>query len=149
MTPKDPSPSLSPKAGPCTYDDSFGALVHFVRLGLIRHLESELAASGLGVTFSQYRVLKLLAAEDSIKSSELARRLDHDPGALTRILDRFQEQGYVLRQPRQDDRRAVDVVLTEAGRKFFAPMRQLAVGLNEHALQELSPEEQQTLKSLL
>ncbi|MGC3965730.1 MAG: MarR family transcriptional regulator [Rhodocyclaceae bacterium] len=71
--------------------------MHYVRMGLIRHLERDLGATGCELNFSQFRVLKTLARDESLTASELARRVEHDAGALTRMLDRLQDKGYVIR----------------------------------------------------
>ena len=76
-----------PASPSCSDEDNFGLLLHFVRQGLIRHLEQALAAQDLGLSFTQYRVLKMLTNVPHLGASELARRLEHDAGALTRLLD--------------------------------------------------------------
>ncbi|MFT4172536.1 MAG: MarR family transcriptional regulator [Rhodocyclaceae bacterium] len=124
-------------------------LMHSVRMGLIRHLERELAACGLGLNFSQFRVLKMLGAHEWMTQSELARSVEHDAGALTRMLDRLQEKGYVLRRPHAEDRRAVEVSLTEAGRALWSSMRAISLRINAYAVSDLSSQEQASLTDLL
>ncbi|MFA9440229.1 MarR family winged helix-turn-helix transcriptional regulator [Uliginosibacterium sp. sgz301328] len=124
-------------------------LMHYVRMGLIRHLERDLGATGCDVNFSQFRVLKALAHSDGMNATELARRVEHDAGALTRMLDRLQEKGYVIRRPCEGDRRAVDVTLTEAGRVLWSSMNRVASELNAYAVSDLTEEEQKTLTGFL
>jgi len=128
---------------------SLGLLIHFVRTGLIRHLERALVESGHDLNFSQFRVLKALSACERITLSELAREVDHDAGALTRMLDRLQEKGYVRRKPRDDDRRVVDICLTEAGRALWVSIRKSADGVSELAQSDLSAAERDQLLNLL
>lgn len=130
-------------------DPSLGLLVHCVRLGMIRHIEQALEESGFGINFSQFRTLKLLSEAESMTPSELARMLDHDAGALTRLLDRLQDKGYVRRKPRDDDRRVVDVSLSEAGRSLWNLIRATTDRVSAVALADLSPEEQAQLFALL
>ena len=82
-----------PASPSCSDEDNFGLLLHFVRQGLIRHLEQALAAQDLGLSFTQYRVLKMLTNVPHLGASELARRLEHDAGALTRLLDTLEPGG--------------------------------------------------------
>ena len=56
-------------------DESFGLLLHFVRQGMIHHLERVLAENDLGVNFTQYRALKQLTQSPCLSATELARRL--------------------------------------------------------------------------
>ncbi len=130
-------------------DPSLGLLIHCVRLGLIRHLEQALENDGCGLNFTQFRTIKVLSEAESITPSELARALDHDAGALTRLLDRLQEKGYVRRKPRDDDRRVVDVSLTEAGRALWNSIRVTADRVSALAQSNLSAAEQAQLFALL
>ncbi len=134
---------------PTTEDRSLGLLLHCVRLGLIRHLEHALDKDGFGLNFTQFRILKILSQHASITPSELARALDHDGGALTRMLDRLQEKGYVRRKPRDDDRRIVDVGLTEAGRMLWIAIRATADHVSAFAVQDLDEPERELLFALL
>lgn len=133
----------------CGEPDSLGMLLHFVRQGLIKHLEQALAEQDLGLNFTQYRVLKTLAGVPQISASELARRIEHDPGALTRLLDKMQERGFLHRHPCPEDRRSVEISLTDAGRALARPLRAISDRLTEYALSELSEEEKTTLTTLL
>lgn len=135
---------------PCYADEeSFGLLLHFVRQGLIKHLEHALAAQDLGLSFTQYRVLKMLSSVPHISASELARRLEHDAGALTRLLDKMQERGFLHRHSCPEDRRSVEISLTDAGRALSRPLRAISEQLTEVALSDLSDSEKTTLMTLL
>jgi DNA-binding MarR family transcriptional regulator len=130
-------------------DSSFGVLIHHVRIGLIRHLEQTLIADGIELNFSQFRVLKALSRCSKTTPSELARSVGHDAGALTRMLDRLQDKGYVKRNPRDEDRRVVDICLTEAGRALWSEIRKSAERVNEFALSTLESAERQQLIAVL
>lgn len=130
-------------------NETIGLLLHQVRLRLIRHLECDLAAGGFGINFSQYRVLRTLAQREFVSPTEISRCCGHDAGALTRMLDRLQEKGYLRRVPRTDDRRAVDVTLTEAGRAVWREIQACGSALSSDALSDLSDTEQQQLFEML
>jgi DNA-binding MarR family transcriptional regulator len=130
-------------------EDGFGLLLHRVKLELVRLLERELSQSNLGLNFTQYRVLMMLDRTGVMTASELAKLIDHDAGALTRLLDRLIEQGYVRRAPSERDRRVANLSLTEEGRAMVKPMREIANSLVCRAMSDLSPDEQRTLTALL
>jgi DNA-binding MarR family transcriptional regulator len=46
---------------------------------------------------------------------ELAREVVLHPTAMSRFVDRVENAGYVRREPDPDDRRALQIVLTDAG----------------------------------
>jgi DNA-binding MarR family transcriptional regulator len=140
---------ITPPADTDGNDESFGLLIHYVKMGLMRHLERDLAESHLGVNFTHYRVLMRLSKLGVMTSSELAREIEHDAGALTRVLDRMVEQGYVLRTPSEHDRRSTELSLTVSGQALVVPLREIADKLVSLALSDLSADEQMTLKLLL
>lgn len=129
--------------------ETFGLLLQSIRLELIRRGERLLAQRGYGITFTQFRVLRALSLVESISATELARNVEHDCGALTRVLDRLQEMGYVARRPNVSDRRAVEVFLTEQGKKAWAPMQSCVIDMNEEALSVLTEKEQKQIFALL
>ena len=145
-TPSDGEPTFSACGDS---DDSFGLLLHFVRQGMICHLDRLLAEQDLGINFTQYRMLKQLASVPWLSASELARRLEHDAGALTRLLDKMQERGFIKRASCAEDRRSVQISLTDAGRALSRPLRRISDQMTELALSDLSPDERQSLISML
>ncbi|MFT3849016.1 MAG: MarR family transcriptional regulator [Propionivibrio sp.] len=130
-------------------DENFGLLLHFVRQGMIKHLEQALADQELGLNFTQYRVLKMLSGVPHLSASELARRLEHDAGALTRLLDKMQERGFLRRHSCPDDRRSVEISLTDAGRMLARPLRAISEQLTALAFSDLNDDEITTLMALL
>jgi len=73
-------------------------------------------------TLTEARVLYELAHRLSPTSGELCQELELDPGYLSRILKRFEEQGLVRRERSASDGRQHYLTLTDAGRKAFAPL---------------------------
>jgi len=92
----------------------------------------------LGSEFSltEVRVLYELAHRDQPTASELGRDLSLDAGYLSRILRRFEHQGWIERTPSPADARQSLVRLTEAGRQAFEPLQQRS---REEAMALLQP----------
>jgi DNA-binding MarR family transcriptional regulator len=57
-----------------------------------------------------------------LRVNELAREVVLSPTAMSRFVDRAEAAGYVRRQPDPDDRRAQQVVLTDAGLDLLRQM---------------------------
>lgn len=103
----------------------------------------------LGVTAAQAMVMLFLFDEDSITSKELGERAQLDSATLTGIIDRLEAQGFVVRAEHPDDRRAISVRLTEAGRQTAARIERLSEEANREFLRSLSPEDERSLRGLL
>jgi DNA-binding MarR family transcriptional regulator/GNAT superfamily N-acetyltransferase len=73
-------------------------------------------------TLAEARVLYELAQRDDLTTTELGRELGLDLGYLSRILQRFERDGLLAREPSPADRRQIRLSLTEAGRAAFAPL---------------------------
>jgi len=129
--------------------ETFGLLLLSVRLSLIRRGERLLASSGYGINFTQFRVLRALSQATHLSATELARSVEHDGGALTRLLDRLQEIGYVARRPNAKDRRGIEVFMTDAGRAVWDSMQACVQQVNLEVLEALDDDEQSQLFSLL
>ena len=72
---------------------------------------------GAGLTSSRYGVLFNLseAPGRTLRMKELAALTALSASRMTRIIDGFEEDGYVRRSPDADDRRGFQVTLTTAG----------------------------------
>ncbi len=89
----------------------------------------------------QLNVVAVLEAEGPLPMSRLADELDVSVASATGIVDRMERRGMVQRRHATDDRRVVDVHLTEQGTGIF---RDLEAHRREHLarlLGELTEEE--------
>lgn len=99
----------------------------------------------LGSEFSltEVRVLYELAHRDQPTATELGRDLALDAGYLSRILRRFESQGWLARVPSPADARQSLLKLTEAGHAAFAPLQQRSRDEATALLAALAPDHQQ------
>lgn len=101
------------------------------------------------VTAAQGMVLTFLYEDDRITARELGARTTLDSATLTGILDRLEKAGYIERRPHPEDRRALQVCLTGAGRDLGGALLEMGVAANGEFLAPLSREEQTALRRLL
>lgn len=102
-------------------------------------------AEELGITATQVVALRELS--DPITARELAGRMVCEPSNVTFVLDRLEQQGLIERQPHPKDRRAKQIVLTPAGRRYRATV--LDRLSTQSPLAPLTAAQQETLRDLL
>lgn len=139
----------SPSFPLCDPPDSLGALVGMVRSEIVRAIESDLAAQGADLKFTQFHVLKRLAMAGPMTATELARAVDLDGGAMTRQLDQLETKGYLRRQPHEQDRRALRIDLTEAGVALWKHLHESNLATLERAQKTLTQDERDKLHDYL
>ena len=69
----------------------------------------------IGITRSAYAVLSAIYHDEKATPAELASFLGLNGAAVTRHLDRLEENGLIQRKPSTTDRRSIDVILTREG----------------------------------
>ena len=140
----NPGPLITP-----TSQESLGVLIGLVRTELVRGIEAEIAAKGLGLRFTQFLILKRLADLGSMTATELARSVELDGGAMTRQLDQLEGKGYLRRCPHEQDRRALRIELTEEGAAQYQQLTTCKERVLEAAQRSLSEEERRRLHDYL
>jgi DNA-binding MarR family transcriptional regulator len=132
---------------------SVGYLVNRVRSEVLSALDHEFATdteiAPLEVTAAQYIILSGLLQRDTDSTSRLCKEMSYDPGAMTRMVDRLEAKGLVVRKRCPDDRRLVNIELTEAGRAAVPKMRACSVAVLNRLLRGFSPEEVQQFEGFL
>jgi DNA-binding MarR family transcriptional regulator len=83
---------------------------------LLAVVARSLAAVDEDVTLPQYRALVVLGQRGTVRPAELAAALAVTPPTCTRMCGRLEAKGLVVRERPTDDRRAVAVSLSAAGR---------------------------------
>jgi DNA-binding MarR family transcriptional regulator len=84
---------------------------------IVRELEHELLAER-DLALGWYEVLlHLQEAGGRVRMQQLANRLVVAKSSLTRMVDRMEEAGLVVRQPCEDDGRGLEAVITREGRE--------------------------------
>lgn len=101
-----------------------------------------------GITPGQGRALRTLAhapgceLPDAMRLSDLADKLHIAPRSATTVVDALEEAGLVERSPDPADRRAVRILLTEAGRAAVERIGQVRDEVAQEYFGEVSPDDQ-------
>ena len=76
-------------------------------------------------SLSEARVLYELAHREELAAKEIGIELGLDPGYLSRIVQKFDEDGLITRKPLASDRRQYRLGLTARGRQAFAKLERI------------------------
>ena len=100
--------------------DGMAAITSIMRAHQIVLARVEGTLRPLGVTFARYEVLMLLlfSKRGSLPMKVIGSRLQVHPTSVTNAVDRLEDAELVTRTPHPDDRRAIVVALTSAGREL-------------------------------
>jgi DNA-binding MarR family transcriptional regulator len=115
-----PRPAAHYHSGDYCAEESFGYLMKRVLNSVVQQAEVHLGPHDL--THAQWQPLfKLMkSSAPSMAVAELARELQMDAGAMTRLLDRLEKKNLCRRIRSTEDRRVVMVELTAEGRALAA-----------------------------
>src|ERR1700682_4381043 len=94
-------------------DESVGYLMKRVGMSIVYQADKRLAQHGL--TSAQWGPLMRMRISSGSTVAELARWMQVDAGAMTRLLDRLEKKGLCKRVRSTEDRRVVQVELTREG----------------------------------
>jgi DNA-binding MarR family transcriptional regulator len=103
-----------------------------------------------GLTPSQYNILRILRGEGKpMPCLEIAQRTITVVPGITGLIDRLEEAKLVSRQRSEEDRRVVNVSLTQAGQEVLARLEEPVNDLHAKLLNHFAPEELAELIRLL
>jgi len=145
MSPKTPKPFYLPE----NYkpEDSVGYMMRRILNMVGGEVEREMAPSGL--TNAQWIPLFKLFMGSASTVAELARECQLDAGAMTRLLDRLETKGLVRRIRSSEDRRVVNLELTDEGRTAAQQIPVTLCRVQNAHMKGFTHAEWETLKGLL
>jgi DNA-binding MarR family transcriptional regulator len=146
--------ATEPKLDPAFYDpanyqpnESLGYLMRRILNVFAAAVDNELEPQGL--TSAQWMPLLKLHMGTGSTVAELARGCQQDAGSMTRMLDRLEAKGLVRRVRSGEDRRVVNIELTDEGRAAAQEIPAVLCGVQNAHMRGFTTEEWQLLKSML
>ncbi len=128
-------------------EQSIGYLMRLVLNSMKSQIDQAMEPHDL--TAMQWQPLYIIANGLATTSAEVARRMQVDTGAVTRMVDRMEQKGLLERVRCLEDRRVVNLQVTESGRQSAAVVPEaLCKVLNDH-LRGFTVEEAEALKDFL
>ena len=127
--------------------DAVGARVALARKAITEEFARELAPLGLSV--QQALVVILVGEHRAGTAADMCRRLSHDAGAMTRLVDKLESMELVRRVREPYDRRSARLELTKKGKSVYAQVMRVQVAVLNRMLRGFSRAEVRTLERLL
>lgn len=101
------------------------------------------------VSVSQCYALEELVRRGGMTLNDLAARLYLDKSTASRVVDALERKGYVARSTHPEDRRAVLLEVTEAGRTLEGTIRGSILAEERQLLADFDPEIRQAMTQLI
>lgn len=120
-----------------------------LRLAMQRHTAIFFSHMVQDLTQTQFAVVARLWESGACSQNELGRLAGIDSATIGGVVQRLQAGGVVRTEPHPSDRRRLNVMLTDSGRKTVEDAIRRAWISNEQTLEPLSPGERRTLIRLL
>ncbi|GJM83028.1 MarR family transcriptional regulator [Paenibacillus timonensis] len=100
------------------------------------------------LSFPQYKMLYMLNATGTHTVSQLAEGLGITSAAITGITDRLVTEGFVNRERGENDRRVVNISITDRGREIISQVTERQKEMLEGIFDQLQEEDLQHLRRI-
>ncbi len=142
------SPPMSLRISP-PISDTAAVVQCFRRITKSIHEFSKAVDREFGITGPQLWAMRAIDDLGSCSAGDLAGRLFVHPSTITGVIQRLEDKGLIDRRRRPDDRRAIVLRLTPAGKKLLHRGPAQDQGHIVKALQVMSSDEVSKLRLLL
>ncbi len=134
---------------PGTYDASrsVGYLIKRASATMVPRIEAKFADAEL--TFTQWVVLMHLCHGGGDTCADIAANINHDAGAVTRIVDQLETRGFLARMRSTKDRRVIHLKMRPKGKAMAKSLTPRVMDFWNRILTEFTEAEALTLIGLL
>lgn len=105
--------------------------------------------SRLDISIPEYRMMTYLRENGPTPMAKLASSIDVSQGWITSMVDRLENKRMVTRTRSEEDRRIINIEVTEKGTKTIKKVRELHLEFVRRTLGKFTSEEQYQFKLLL
>jgi DNA-binding MarR family transcriptional regulator len=127
--------------------ESIGFLASMAQAQVYGFFMADLGAHGLRP--AEFSALLVIGRNPGIRQGVLARSLRFKRAHMTKLIRSFESRGYVSREIPNDDRRSVELRLTEHGARFIRDHESTFRGSDDRRPTPLTPRETDQLRDLL
>ena len=105
--------------------------------------------SKFDVTPVQYGVMDCLWVKKKNSPKEIAEELRLENSTISGVLERMEKKGLIKRKVSKEDRRFVEIILTDKGNDLEEPILETVEEVNRIVLKDMGQQEQEALKESL
>ena len=111
--------------------------------------EMEVALIPYDITTTQFVVLVKLCEKDRMTQKDLAQETNYKQSALTLILDKLEAKKLIIREAKENDRRAYLIAITDEGRELEKNVIIIAKEQEKRILDGISTNEKEIFLNVL
>lgn len=119
------------------------------RLVRRRVVKTTLADTNLDIKSLHFEIMHVLKDEGTLHPAKIGEKLLVAKAQMTHLVDKLVELGFVKREMCSDDRRTINLTITEKGRKVLEEQDNLVINAMEENMAALSDEELQIFSNSL
>ncbi len=101
------------------------------------------------ITYNDMHIIEAIGIDKPKKMSEIAKIMSVTTGTLTKAVDSLEKKGYVQRQRSRQDKRVVNITLTQQGVTAFRHHEKFHQDMIAFILEHVSEEESRVLRHAL
>ena len=118
-------------------------IVHLGKYRAMKEMTSfELKPNQVGILF-------ILECKGKLSQKELASKIGVTPPSMTVALRKLEEQGFIVREPDEEDQRVVRICLSKKGKDCIEEIHRSMDGMEELVYRGMSQEERLLFRRLL
>jgi len=113
------------------------------------HKRFDQRVASIGVTRSQWTMIAVISRYPGATQRQVAERLEMSEASAGRLIDRLLADGLLMRRPKEDDRRAHCIHLTDSAREILETISAIAVEHENAVFEGFSPDDLERLDAYL
>ncbi|HAD21281.1 MAG TPA: MarR family transcriptional regulator [Opitutae bacterium] len=128
-------------------EDRFPILLRGAWFGMNKAFREKIIK--LGLTTSQYTILRCLSENPGISQDELTRLIGGNKNNASALIKRMVAAKLIIKRPREADKRAYQLLLCSKGKSAYRDARMEAIELRKNVISSLPKASEEELISLL
>ena len=126
-----------------------GLHINRTSLAMRRRIQSTIHRKGYRMTPEQLIIVRLLDDSPGITQTAIAKLMNKDKAAITRMLDNLNFQGFISRKPDAKDGRKYLVYLSEKGESLHKDLVPAVENIYTELVSGLTPDEESVITRVL